>query len=201
MKRLLLALLVLFFTAQIPARSQQPESEAEKISKSTGLTEHGPNILWGWLNFLLLVGGLAYIAKKNAGPYFAKRNLEIRKGLIEAEAARAESEAREAEVNRRLANLQAEIEELRRSAKAEAEADADHVRRATAAEVAKIQQQIAEEVAAAGKSARLELRRYAAELALSLAEQKITARLSPETQNRLVKNFVVSIARTAPGIE
>lgn len=201
MKRLALFLLVFIFAAQIRARGQESESEAERVSRSTGLTEHGPNILWGWLNFLLLAGGLAYITKKNAGPYFAKRNLEIRKGLIEAEAARAESEAREADVNRRLANLQVEIEELRRSAKAEAEADAEHVRRATAAEIAKIQQQIAEEITAAGKSARLELRRYAAELALSLAEQKIAARLSPETQNRLVKNFVVTMAHTAPGIQ
>jgi len=104
-----------------------------------------------------------------------------------------------AAVDRRLASLQAEIEALRRSAQEEAEADAQRVRREAAAEMAKIQSHLAEEIAAAGKSATLELRRYSAELALGLAEQKIAARLSPEMQDRLVGGFLADMAH-APAL-
>jgi F-type H+-transporting ATPase subunit b len=200
MKRLAgcsIAALVLLLFVKLPTRAQQHEGESQKVQESPGETEPGPSVFWGWANFLVLAGGLGYLIKKNAGPYFAKRSLEIRKGMVEAEAERAASDAKVAEVDRRLANLQAEIEALRRSAKEEAEADAQRVRREAAAEMAKIQSHVAEEIASAAKSATLELRRYSAELALGLAEQKIAARLSPEMQDRLVGGFVADMAHAA----
>jgi F-type H+-transporting ATPase subunit b len=193
MKRLVLVAIALILSARFPVRAQ--ESEAQKVKESTGVTEHGTSeMVWGWANFLLLAGGLAYVIKKNAGPYFAQRSLEIRKGMADAEAVRAESDAKVAEVDRRLANLQTEIEAMRRNAQQEAESEAERARREAAAEMGKIQGHLAEEIASASKAARLELRRYSAELALGLAERKIAARLSPETQDRLVKVFVATMA-------
>jgi F-type H+-transporting ATPase subunit b len=202
MKRLAcgsIAALALMLFVKLPARAQ--ETEAEKVKESAGVTEHGPNVFWGWANFLLLAGGLGYVIKKNAGPYFAKRSLEIRKGMADAEAARAASDAKVAEVDRRLASLQTEIEALRRNAQQEAEADAERVRHEAAAEMAKIQVHLTEEIAAASKSATLDLRRYSAELALGLAEQKIAARLSPEAQDRLVGTFVTAMAHAGSGAD
>lgn len=199
MKQLACAALLLLCFMKLPAAAQESETEAEKLKDATGVTEHGPEIPWGWANFILLAAGLGYLIKKNAGPYFAQRSLEIRKGLAEAEAARTDSEARVAEVDRRLANLETEIAELRGNAAQEAEADAQRVRRESAAEMAKIQLRVKEDIASAAKSATLELRRYAAELALALAEQKIAARLSPETQDRLVGSFVATIGHAASG--
>ena len=97
MKRLGYAVLFLLLLVKLPAVAQQSESEAQKVSESTGVTEHGPNIFWGWVNFILLAGGLGYLVKKNAGPYFAQRSLEIRKGMADAEAARAASDAKVAD--------------------------------------------------------------------------------------------------------
>lgn len=196
MKRLAvcgIAALILLICAKLPACAQEH-------GESTGKAEKSPSIFWEWANFVLLAGGLGYVIKKNAGPYFAQRSLEIRKGMADAEAARAASDAKAAEVDRRLANLQAEIEALRLSAKQEAEADAERVRREAAAEMAKVQSHLAEEIASAGKSATLELRRFSAALALGLAEQKIAARLSPEMQTRLVGRFVTSMAHAPSGI-
>ena len=202
MKRLAFAALVVLLFVKLPARAQKHESEAQKAAASTGATEHEPDmILWGWANFLLLAGGLGYLIKKNAGPYFARRSLEIRKGIVEAEAERAASDAKVAEVDRRLANLEAEIEAMRLGAQQEAEANAQRVRRETAAEMDKIQSHLAEEIAAAGKSATLELRRHSAELALGLAEQKIVARLSPEMQDSLVGRFVTIMTHAPSGLQ
>jgi F-type H+-transporting ATPase subunit b len=181
MKRLAWAAMFLFLTAALPARAQEGEHK------------EGGMAVWAWANFLLLAGGLGYIAKKNAGPYFAARSLQIRKGMVEAHEMRAEAEAKVADVDRRLARLGADIEALRREALEEQEAEGQRVRREAAAEMAKIEARLADEIASAGKAARLELRRYSAELALGLAEQKIAARMSPAIQNRLVEHVVAHL--------
>ena len=81
--------LVLLLFMKMPASAQKPESAAQRVAESRGVTEKGPNVLWGWANFVLLAGGLGYLIKKHAGPYFAQRSLEIGKGIADAEAARA----------------------------------------------------------------------------------------------------------------
>lgn len=198
MKRLASVTLGLFLVVGLPALAQSAhETEAQKVAESRGVTEHGTNeVLWAWANFLLLAGGLGYIIKKNAGPYFASRSLVIRKGMIEADEARAEADAKVADVERRLARLQADIETLRREARQEGEAEEQRMRREGAAEMVKIQQHLTDEIASAGKAARLELRRYSAELALGLAEQKIAARMSADTQDRLVKSFIAHMGHS-----
>lgn len=181
MKRWAAAVMFVLLAAALPLAAQEGEHK------------EGGMALWAWANFLLLAGGLGYIARKNAGPYFAARSHAIRKGMVEAQELREESEAKVADVDRRLARLDAEIEELRRDALREQEADAERVRREAAAEMAKIQARLSDEIAAAGKAARLELRRYSAELAVGLAAQKIAARMSPAIQNRLVDNVVAHL--------
>jgi F-type H+-transporting ATPase subunit b len=199
MKRLTLCACLLF--AALPACAQEHESEAKKIQESGGVTEHGNLVLWGFVNFLLLAGGIGYIVKKNAGPYFAQRSEQIRKGMVDADRARAEADAKVAEVDRRLANLAAEIEAMRRDAHEEGRAEAHRIRLEAAAEMAKIQTRTLEEIAAAGKAARLDLRRYSAGLALSLAETKIAARLSPQVQDGLVNGFVAHLAHLPLHVE
>ena len=60
----------------------------------------------------------------------------------------------------------------------------------TEAEIAKIQAHAEQEIASAGKAARMALKRYSAELAMGLAEQKVRARMTPETEDALVQGFV-----------
>jgi F0F1-type ATP synthase membrane subunit b/b' len=60
----------------------------------------------------------------------------------------------------------------------------------TEAEIAKIQAHAEQEIASAGKAARMSLKRYAADLAVSLAEQKVRARMTPDTEDALVQGFV-----------
>lgn len=148
---------------------------------------------WEWANFILLAGGLGYIIGKNAGPAFDARGRRIRKGMLEAEEAKKEADARAADVERRLARLSDEIAELREEAKREEEAEHTRYDRQIAAEVAKIEAHAEQEVEAAGKAARMELKRYAAQLALRLAEQKLRGGITPEAEDRLVRGFVKNI--------
>lgn len=163
---------------------------AREVAGEPAKGEHGSLEAWKWANFLLLAGVLGWAARKHAGPFFASRSLEIRKAMVDAGEIRADAERRAAEVDRRLANLAADIETLRKEALAEEEAESERASRRMAAELAKIQAQTEQEIAAAGKQARLELKGYAAQLALALAERKIRARMTPQVQDALVESFV-----------
>ncbi len=143
-----------------------------------------------WANFIVLAAGLGYLIGKNAGPFFDARSRKIRRAMIEASDARKEAEGRAAEVDRRLANLEAEIAALREESQQEAPEETERMARQTEAEIAKIQAHAEQEIAAAGKAARIELRRYSAHLAVGLAEGKIRARMTPNAEDALVESFV-----------
>ena len=143
-----------------------------------------------WANFLLLAGLLGYTLGKNAGPFFATRSAGIRRDMDESLRQRKEAEAKAAEVDRRLANLEKDIAALRGQSETEAKVETERMAQQTEAEIAKIQAHAEQEIASAGKAARMSLKRYAAELAVGLAEQKVRARMTPDTEDALVQGFV-----------
>jgi F-type H+-transporting ATPase subunit b len=182
----------------LPARlvfAQEPkESLAQKAdeagNKAHAEEEEGGLEIWKWANFLILAGGLGYLVGKNAGPFFAARSAAIRKDMENSLAQRKDAEARAADVERRLANMEADIAALRGEGERDARAEAARMEQHTAAEIAKIQAHSEQEIASAGKSARMELKRYAAELAVDLAEQQVRGRMTPDAQDALVQGFV-----------
>jgi F0F1-type ATP synthase membrane subunit b/b' len=193
MKRLASLLLIAGLAACAPAAFAQEHEGSGKSSESKEGGE-GNLTFWKWANFLVLAGGLGYLAVKNGGPFFAARSRTIRKGIVEAGDLRQEAEERAAAVERRLANLEAEIAALREESAKEAHSETQRLAEQTAADIAKIQIQAEQELAAAGKAARMELKRYSAALAIGLAEQKIRARMTPAAQDALVDGFVRDLA-------
>jgi len=161
--------------------------------------ETGPSILWAWANFAMLAGALGYLIVKKGRPWFAARSYAIRKEIAEAKEILAEAEARAAQIDRRLAGLEADIEALRQTARREQAAEAERIRRETAADLARIHEHGAREIDAAGKAARVELKRYAARLAVDLAEQKIRRQMTVDLQSALVANFVRGLDRPSAG--
>lgn len=195
MKRAGLLVVLIAAAAFAPAmRAQEPskanETPLQEAADSPAEGEHGKLELWKWANFLVLAGALGYLVAKNAGPFFSARSQQIRKDMVEAQEARERAEARAAEVDRRLASLENEIAALRAESQREAQSETERLSRQTAAEMAKIQAHAEQEIASAGKAARMELKRYTAELAVQLAADRIRARMSPATQEALVRGFV-----------
>ena len=195
MKRLMLAAWLAVLAAGLPAVALAAEPEKKAAAESG----EGNLKIWEWANFLLLAAGLGYLVRKYAGPFYASRAAGIRKDLEESERAAKDAEARVAEIERHLANLDAEIAALRAEAQRESAAEVERYARATAAEIGRIGAGEEQEIAAAEKSARLELRRYAARLALELAEQKVRARMDAETGKRLVGGFVSGLEEPPSG--
>jgi len=172
--------------AGLPGRAVAQENESGKKAGE----ESSADEIWRLVNFVIMAGGVGYLIVKNAGPYFAARSQKIREEIVRGEEARQEADRRAAEVDRRLANLEADIATLRAESAREAERELERIRQRTAAEVAKIRAQAEQEIVSAGKTARAELKRYAAELAIGLAERKIRTRMNAEAQDGLVSVFV-----------
>lgn len=148
------------------------------------------SIWWKWANFAILVAGLGYVISKNAPAYFASRNEEIRKGLDEGARLQREANERTAAMEARLKNLQGEISDMKAKAKSEIAAEGDRVQAETAAQVAKIQAHATSEIAAAAKNERAILKNFAADLALTMAEDKLRGRLTPQTDSGLIQSFL-----------
>jgi len=172
--------------AGFPGAAVAQENESSK--KAGG--ESSADDIWRVVNFVIMAGGVGYLIVKNAGPYFAARSKKIREEIVRGEEARQEADRRAADVDRRLANLEADISNLRAESEREAEREFERIRERTTAEIAKIRAQAEQEIVSAGKTARAELKRYAAELSIGLAERKIRTRMNAEAQDGLVSGFV-----------
>jgi F-type H+-transporting ATPase subunit b len=189
MKRLLPAIAIAagLLAAQESHEAAKPAQHGES---SGGPEEEKDYTGWKWANFAILVAGLGYLAVKNAAPYFASRDSEIRKGLDEARKLNAESEARAREIDARLAGLDAEVEKLKTGAAGEAAAEGERIRKEATLDLQKIQAQADHEIASAAKVAQAELRAYSAHLALQLARRKVEARMTGTEQDGLIREFV-----------
>jgi F-type H+-transporting ATPase subunit b len=161
--------------------------------------EDGHLKAWEWANFLVLAGGLGYLAGKNGGPFFAARSKKIRQDMAEASRMRQRSEERAAEVERRLAGIESDIAALREESRSQAQREAERMARQAAVEAGKMQAQAEQDIASAVKAARTELKRHSAELAVALAERLIRARMTPAEQDELVRAFLRDLNRPSSG--
>jgi F-type H+-transporting ATPase subunit b len=146
--------------------------------------------MWKWANFLVLAGALGYLMVKSLPPLFVSRTAAITKDMVESQKIRQDADDRAADVERRLAAIETEITALRAESREETNAEAARLAEHTATEIARIQRQAEREISDSGKTAQKELRRFAAELAVDLAVQRISARMTPATEDRLVRGFV-----------
>ena len=154
---------------------------------------HSP--IYRWINFFILVGGLAYVLRKPLAQFFAQRSDSIRKGLDEGRLALDASGARLRAVEDRLAHFENEMAAFRETANREMAEERERLRQSSAREAEKMMESVRLQLDTAGKAARLELRRFAGEQAVALAEQMIRARLDESGQRLLVDQFVARLAR------
>ena len=158
---------------------------------STNQAEPGdPWIWWKWANFAILAVGLGYLIGKNVPPLFRKQSHEIQMALAESAQVKQEAADYAASVEARLANLQSEIQKLRQDAHAEMTAESERIRHDPEHHVQRIREQSVQEIDLMTRAAKDELRKYAAELAIGLAEERIRFRMNPELQDRLANGFL-----------
>jgi F-type H+-transporting ATPase subunit b len=151
---------------------------------------HDNLMLWRVANFLILAGLLGWLIRKHAGPFFADRSQSIVQDIADSRRKLDESEARANAIEERLARLGLDIEELRTKARTEMALEHERIEHETDARVKKVFLLADQETVAATKAARTELKAYTAQLAVELAEKKITSQMTPGLQRSLLGAFV-----------
>jgi F-type H+-transporting ATPase subunit b len=184
-------LLLVVGLACIPLAAQERPVEAKTA------TDNEPSPVWKWANFAILAAGLGYLMAKNLPPLFASRTKEIQQGISESQQMKLDAERRSAEMDARLSALGADVEKFRTQSAAEMQQEGDRISRDTAAQIKKIEQQAAVEIESVGKTARRQLKEYAAELSLGLAEESLRGRMDNATESALVDDFVRDLERQA----
>jgi F0F1-type ATP synthase membrane subunit b/b' len=115
------------------------------------------------------------------------RTHTIRRRLADAEEAVVEATERLRSIEARLAGVGAEVAALQAQTRQEAELEYRRLTAESVAEAEKIAQAAARQIAASSQTARLELRHYAAELAVAVAERRLRRDVNGEMDEVLVR--------------
>jgi F-type H+-transporting ATPase subunit b len=167
------------------------------LARITGLSLHAAYWLAIAINFVVVAGAIIWFSKSSLPGMFRARTQSIRKTMDEAERASADATRRLTEIESRLAKLDGEIAGMRAQAETEAAAEEQRIKAAAEEEARKIVESAGQEVGAAARLARRELKAYAAELAVSLAEKRI--QVDANTDRALVDSFVGHLGETNNG--
>ena len=176
-----------FFSLRVARAQESGAAAREEMPKP----RH--ELLYKTINFLILVGGLGYVLRKPLAEFFSSRSASIRKSLDDGRQALEASQAQLQAVEEKLRGLEAEIAAFKASAEREMEVERRHVQQTIAGEAARILQSARAQTDTAVRGAKLELKSFAAEKAVSLAEELIRARLDESGQRRLVSQFAATL--------
>jgi F-type H+-transporting ATPase subunit b len=145
------------------------------------------------LNFAILVGALAYFLRSPIATYLTSRATQIRQDLLTAVETRSAATAQLAEIEKKLQSLPAELDALRTQGAADVAAEQQRIAQAAAAERERLIAQTRREIDTRLRVARRELTEHAAQLAIQVAEERITRSITPDDQLRLVDRYTTQL--------
>jgi F-type H+-transporting ATPase subunit b len=154
-----------------------------------------PFIWWKWANFAILAIAIGYLLGKVLPEFFRSRTETIQRDIKESARIKQEALARAAEVEKKMATLQTEVESMRQQARSEMAAEGERIRRDTEAQIVRMQSQAQMQIESASKAAQQDLKKYAATLAIDLAEQRLRGSMTGDAQNALVERVVADLAK------
>jgi F-type H+-transporting ATPase subunit b len=180
-------------------QSEQFKNSAsvQLLARLTGMTPRHAYWLAVLVNFAVIAAFIGWIARSRLPGVLRNRTTSIQKAMEEARRASQEANARLAQIEARLAKLDVEIGAMRAATDRDAAEEEARLRAAADEDVRKVVAAAEQEIAAAAKSARRDLKAFAADLAVSLAERKI--RVDRATDQALVQNFSGQLGAEANG--
>jgi F-type H+-transporting ATPase subunit b len=152
------------------------------------------DLLWPAVNFLILVAAIFHFVRKPAQAFFANRRNEIKTDLEGAASELSIAETTYAKWQRRLIDLESELEEIRATARQRAEAERERILSDARANAERIQADGVAAVKLEVRRAREELRKEATRAAIELAAQQLEREITDADQNRLVDEFIERVA-------
>lgn len=150
----------------------------------------GDGLFYPTLNFLLLVVALYFLARKPVRTWFADRRDRIRAELEEAAKLRRDAEERYAKWQRRLVDLERELDEIRSGAKERAENEREKLLADARASAERIRRDAQSAVDREVRRAKDELRDEASRLAVELAADLLRENVTEQDRDRLLEEFI-----------
>jgi F-type H+-transporting ATPase subunit b len=163
------------------------------ISKITGLSLVSAYWACIALNFAIVAFAIVWFLKSSLPAMFRGRTQDIQKGIEEARRSSEDAGRRLREIENRLSQLSVEIGDMQKHAEAESRAEEERILASIAEEKKKIVEAAEQEIGQASNTARRELQKYAADLAVSIAEKSI--RVDAAEDRDLVEDFVQQLGR------
>jgi F-type H+-transporting ATPase subunit b len=173
--------------------TEQSAHTAEKWGHKIGLGPDASFLISLLLNFAGVFALFFFLLKSKLPQAFRERTAAIQKGIKDAEAASADASRRLSEIETRLAKLDSEVGEIRAAAERDVAAEEQHIKQAAEEDKQKVIAAAQAEIAAIARSARRELKGYAASLAVDLAAREI--RVDEPTDQALVREFVDQLGK------
>jgi len=159
-----------------------------RLGRMIGLDAHGMYWVSIFVNFLILGLFFWMLLKAKLPQMFRERTNTIQKALKEAQAASADASRRLSDIEARLAKIDSEVNQIKADAEREAIAEEERIKTAAEEDKHKVVGAAEAEIAAITRSARHELKSFAASLAVDMAAKKI--KVDNNTDQALVREFV-----------
>jgi len=161
--------------------------------------EHGASgmtLVWHALNLLILIGVLVYFARGPIAGYLNARRAQIEDGIQSAGRELAEAEKRLGACEQRAAQLDAELDEIRRVVREQAEGERDRLLAEARATGERIRRDAVAAAEQEVRHARERLRSETVDLAVKLASDILRSQVTDADRTRLVDDFVQSVEQT-----
>jgi F-type H+-transporting ATPase subunit b len=155
-----------------------------------------PGFFYPILNLLLLVAVLFYFGRKPILEFFSQRRVQIEEDIEKAEGLRSEAEERYATWQRKLADLDEELEGIRSRSRERAESERAQILRDANATSERIRADATAAIEQELRRARAVLHEEAADLAVELAENMLRQQVTESDRERLVREFIERIEHT-----
>jgi F0F1-type ATP synthase membrane subunit b/b' len=176
---------------------EAPVSEHAVAEGHTDEAQHGESI-WGFagkvFNFAVLAGTLVYLLRKPLIAYFLRRGSEIRGDLDRAESMKRTAAEQIAEINAKLQQMPAELDALRTRGAQEIAAEEARIAGEAEAERTRLLEQTRREIDLQLRLARRELVNHAADLAVSVARERIRTQITDRDQLALVDRYLSQVS-------
>lgn len=167
------------------------------LGKLVGLDAEKMSFTAVLINFAILAALLFFGLRKALPAMFRDRTATIQKAMEDARKASEDANRRLADVESRLANLGKEIAAMGEQAEQAIATEEQRLQSLAAEEMNKIVASAEQEIAAFGQAARRELTAHAADLAVTLARQRI--QVDGATDQALVRNFADGLSQPSLG--
>jgi F-type H+-transporting ATPase subunit b len=172
---------------------------APTVAFAAGDGDGGSDLVVRVINVAILLVVLWIAARKPIQGFFAGRRDEI-VGEVEAAAAlRAEAEERYSRFQRQLADLDTELDEIRRSAYDRAQTEKQRILEEAGAAAERIRSDARAAVDQELRRARTELRQEASDLSIELAGDLLRNQVSDSDRDRLIDEFIAEVEQPGSG--